>query len=148
MDIYTYYTYSARFANHRRPPVFGSWVWHSMFAFRARILHHRVAHLWIKLKRQGWAKLMPCWSQVGPSWGQAEAHLERKIIQKSVPEGLLEGVWGPCWAQKSVLGALLGGSWGHLGPKSQSRPPRVRRWASKGLPGTPQLGAKIQHKST
>ena len=40
------------------------------------------------------------------------------------------------------------GSWGHLGPKSQTRPPRVRSWASKGLPGTPKLEAKLDPKRT
>ena len=60
----------------------------------------------------------------------------------------MEGVWGPCWAQKSVLGGFLDMSWGHLGPKSQSRPPRVRRWASKGLPGTPKLEANLDPKRT
>ena len=49
---------------------------------------------------------------------------------------------------KIGLGGPLGGSWGHLGPKSQSRPPRVRRWASKGLPGTPKLEAKLDPKRT
>ena len=44
---------------------------------------------------------------------------------------------------KIGLGRPLGGSWGHLGPKSQSRPPGVRRWASKGLPGTSNLEAKL-----
>ena len=80
--------------------------------------------------------------KLGPRWSQVRALLEPSWAKL----GLLEGVWGPCWAQKSVLGGLLGGSWGHLGPKSQSRPPRVRRWASKGLPGTPKLEAKLDPK--
>ena len=49
---------------------------------------------------------------------------------------------------KIGLGGPLGGSLGHLGPKSQTRPPRVRRWASKGLPGTPKLEAKLDPKRT
>ena len=49
---------------------------------------------------------------------------------------------------KIGLGGPLGGSWGHLGPKSNLRPPGVRRWASKGLPGTPKLEAKLDPKRT
>ena len=37
---------------------------------------------------------------------------------------------------------------GQDGPKSQTRPPRVRRWASKGLPGTPKLEVKLDPKRT
>ena len=58
------------------------------------------------------------------------------------------GLGGPCWAPKSVLESLLAGSWGHLGPKSQTRPPRVGRRASKDLPGTPKLEAKLDPKRT
>ena len=49
---------------------------------------------------------------------------------------------------KIGLGGSLGGSLGNLSPKSQTRPPRVRRWASKGLPGTPKLDAKLDPKRT
>ena len=39
-------------------------------------------------------------------------------------------------------------SWGHLGPKSQTRPPRVRWRASKDFLGTPKLEAKLDPKRT
>ena len=47
---------------------------------------------------------------------------------------------------KIALGGPLGGSGVHLGPKRQSRPPRVRQRASRGLLGTPNLEAKIEKK--
>ena len=42
--------------------------------------------------------------KLGPRWSQVRALLEPSWAKL----GLLEEVWGPCWAQKSVLGALLG----------------------------------------
>ena len=59
----------------------GSWVWHSMFAFCARILHDRVAQLWIKFKLgptgaqlaqlgSKWAQLAPTWPQLAPNLAQ------------------------------------------------------------------------------
>ena len=67
-----------------------------------------------------WLLLVSSWD---PRWNQVRALLEPSWAKL----GLLEGVWGPCWTQASVLGALLGGSWGHLGPKSQSRPTRQKK---------------------
>ena len=52
------------------------------------------------------------------------------------------------WGLLGPLAGLLEGSWVDLGPKSQTRPPRVRRWAFKGLPGTPKLEAKLDPKRT
>ena len=92
-----------------------------------------------------------------PEINQNSSPNQRKIFQKWLPEALLEGILGPCWPQKSVLEGYVGlknrswrASWGGLGailgplgPKSNLRPPGVRRWASKGLPGTPYLEAKL-----
>ena len=49
---------------------------------------------------------------------------------------------------KIGLGGPLGGSSGHLRPNNQTRPPRLRRRASKGLLGSPKLGAKMDPKQT
>ena len=76
--------------------------------------------------------------KLGPRWSQVRALLEPSWAKL----GLLEGVWGPCWAQKSVLGALLGWSLGHLGPKSQSRPPRVRPQSQSRPPKVRKLVSK------
>ena len=65
---------------------------------------------------------------------------------------------GRCWPQTLVLEGHVGlknRSWkascGVLGPscpKTQTRPPRVRRRASKGLPGAPKLESELDPKRT
>ena len=72
-----------------------------------------------------------------PSWRGSWGHV-----------GLKNRSWRGMLGSKIGLGGPLGGSWGHLGPKSNLRPQKVRRWASKGLPGTPNLEAKLDQDGT
>ena len=81
--------------------------------------------------------MAPTWDHLGPSWRGSWCH-----------DGLKSLSWRAMLGSKIGLGGPLGGSWGHLGPKSQTRPLRLSRWASKGLPGTPKLEAKLDPKRT
>ena len=56
------------------------------------------------------------------------------------------GLGGLCWAQKSVLEGLLGGSGGHLGPswpQEQLKTPRGEEMGLQGPPWDPLLGGQV-----